>query len=347
MARLNLSQPSAAVFTIHEEVAENGAAGHKSSNKARRAKYSGSDRSSDRSSNSNSNSDDSTRHDETDKKPRSLARTKSRDEENENENDGGSLTVRFTSLKIKESANDGDEENRDAEPTPPRRKTKSRRPLGSTRANPLLLPLSSSSAKKERYSLTNLENFHPKSENWEDEDDAHAKPNRSSKGSDETKSKPSRGAARVGRSENIPAVEERSESGDGFESLDDFIISDDEDISYHDSEQDIKEENDEEEEEKEEIILMPKTPRRLFRGRRPAQAKHDNGEQHDSTTESESLATAKELPNTTLSKGKGIIPRFDLKRTLTAPKTQDTPVKKNRDTTMYADDVFQERRAEE
>lgn len=352
MARLNPSQPSSVVFTIHEdEPSKTGTAGSKQiKNKARRNRYPIKD------SGSESNSDDIPRRDVITKESGSRARTKSNAKEKTDER---ALADRFTALKIKDRDSAHDEENHDANAEPsttenspaPTRRTakKSRRPLGSTRANPLLLPLSSSSSKKERYSLTNLENFHPKSENWEDDDDARGQPRRSRKkesGLERTRLKASRKGGRDGRRGGSPESEDGSESGDEFDSLDDFIVSDNDEISYHDSADELEEM---EEEEEENIIPKQKTSRRLFRGRRPRQGenKRDSGEQHNNTaTKAKTVDTVNELlTTTTLSSEKELSSHLDLKPTSASPSGQDSPIKKTQHPIMD-DDVFQERRDE-
>ena len=349
MARLNPSQHSTVVFTIHEdEPSEKGTIGRKPS-KARRNTYPRND------SASESASDDIPRKDARAKQPRSSARSKLKSNAKNEENDDRALTDRFTCLKIKDRDSAHDEENRDADaeldatensPVVTRRMLKkNRRPLGSTRANPLLLPLSSSSSKKERYSLTNLENFHPKSENWEGEEDGYGQPGRSRKkasGFERTGSKASPKGGRAGRRDGTPGSEDESGSGDEFDSLDDFIVSDNDEISYHDSEDEL------DETEEEEIVVKPKTPRRLFRGKRPRQGqdKRDPGEQHNNaTTETKKLDVVSELlSNTTLSSEKEISSRLDLRPTSTSASSQDTPIKKKQHPTMDDNEVFPERR---
>ena len=352
MARLNPSQPSAVVFTIHEdEPSEHGTAGSKPSkkNKARRNRYLIND------TGSESNGDAIPRRDVKTKQPGSRARTKSNAKER---NDERALADRFTTLKINDREFAHDEENHDANAEPsttknspaPARRTvkKNRKPLGSTRANPLLLPLSSSSSKKERYSLTNLENFHPKSENWEDDDDARGQLRRSRKkdsGLEPTRVKASRKGGRDGRRGGSPESEDGSESENEFDSLDDFIVSDNDEISYHDSAGELDET---EEEEEEEIIPKQKTSRRLFRGRRPRQGedKRDSVEKHNNiATKAKALDIVNELSTTTtLSREKEFSSHLHLKPTSTSPSSQDTPIKKTQQSIMDGDDVFQERR---
>lgn len=69
------------------------------------------------------------------------------------------------------------------------------------------------------------------------------------------------------RREETESEGEESEDDNGFDSLDDFIVSDNEDISYHETSDD--ESLEEEQEEKQPTPSPPRTRKRLLRGRRP------------------------------------------------------------------------------
>ncbi|GLA05852.1 hypothetical protein AnigIFM60653_006368 [Aspergillus niger] len=69
------------------------------------------------------------------------------------------------------------------------------------------------------------------------------------------------------RREETESEAEESEENNGFDSMDDFIVSDNEEISYHETSDD--ESIEEEQEEKQPTPSPPRTRKRLLRGRRP------------------------------------------------------------------------------
>ncbi|KAL1956179.1 hypothetical protein VTO42DRAFT_7526 [Malbranchea cinnamomea] len=326
MARLNLSQSGATTFTIHEDGLAKRPMSRSKPLKARKNGY------------LPSTNDNGTGINDLHENAAKKDRPQSHDmaEATGNTRDQGSLAAQLTSLSLRESAEDDGVDNENAGPASsgPRRKAKGRRPLGLTRTNPLLLPLSSSSAKKERYSLTNVENFNPKNEALEKEEDAFNRPSRSYKRSLQKTTKLPDKIDQMGRedaTQSKTSDEEVDESEEEFDSLDDFIVSDD-DISYRDSEDEI-------EEDENEVILKPKTPRRLFRGRPPPSARRDAGTSSTNTIESQKSSTVNKLPTQQLD-DEGISSfSFSLKPTLICQDKQNTPVKKTLSTNMDDGDV--------
>ncbi|KAL2009819.1 hypothetical protein VTN00DRAFT_5626 [Thermoascus crustaceus] len=72
--------------------------------------------------------------------------------------------------------------------------------------------------------------------------------------------------------EETDEEEENESEDDGFDSLDDFIVSDNEEISYYDTSDALDDDDDDDDEEENEIKEpppQPKSRRRLIRGRRP------------------------------------------------------------------------------
>lgn len=147
-------------------------------------------------------------------------------------------------------------------PAPER--TRTRRPLGAVHTNSLRLPLSRT--LRERLPDQGCES--------EDSEDGpirrivRANPStdvddKSSRGVRETPRRATKGIRTHARRQSFPVEEEETaeESDDAFDSLDDFIVGDDEDISYYDTQ-------DESEEEDERLTKAP-SPRKLYRAITP------------------------------------------------------------------------------
>jgi hypothetical protein len=141
------------------------------------------------------------------------------------------------------------------------------RPLGSAKKNPLLVSLSSSSESGDRYSLENVENFRPKDESWGElpsvsKDISKRSPKKAAPNPSTLLNKNDEAETEVPIGPDAADDEDDAAgtSDDGFDSLEDFIVDDDADISYCEDSDAIVEDE-------EEVVVKPKSPkRRLFRG---------------------------------------------------------------------------------
>lgn len=167
------------------------------------------------------------------------------------------------------------------------KKKRTLRPLRVNRVNTQIQSRRVSTREVSRYNeyLSDDENMSAGSGDYEKENDEKGLFNET-KSSARRKSRLSELRRRSGRNSRMPSLstqylsegdgEDRSADDEEFDSLDDFIVGDDEDISYFES----AEENDEESED--EIIVKPKTPgRRLLRGRKPSSPRENSSTQNN------------------------------------------------------------------
>lgn len=235
------------------------------------------------------------------KKASTVINGNSSDEKSDGVVDDGAMSARFSSIRLNGQRQEvGSKKSRQQEKENTSgkedilsnsEKSKTRRALGSTQANPLLLPLPSTSAQKGRYSLENVENFRPKSASWREDEGNNLVSSSSSSKDGRRRGEPERTLSKSPRKTGTTARiekkrvsqfqlsdDENGVSGGESDSLDDFIVEDDEDISY------IQDSDEELEEDEEEPVVEPKTPRRLFKGTRPESARVGRADMGNNTT---------------------------------------------------------------
>ncbi|GKZ32719.1 hypothetical protein AbraIFM66950_002325 [Aspergillus brasiliensis] len=153
-------------------------------------------------------------------------------------------------------------------------------PLKLSQVNSLLLPLSQQSRNRPPRKSVGF-NYDKENDPIDDEaDEADESSGLSRNSSTASNRSPTRNTNREvqprGRSrtrymgyrrEDTESEAGESEDDNGFDSMDDFIVSDDEEISYHETSDD--ESLEEEQEEKQPTPSPPRTRKRLLRGRRP------------------------------------------------------------------------------
>ncbi|EAS36394.3 HMG box-containing protein [Coccidioides immitis RS] len=117
-----------------------------------------------------------------------------------------------------------------------------------------------------------------------------------------------------------------------FDSLDDFIVGDDENISYHESTDEIEESEDE-------IIVKPRTPaRRLFRGRRP-QNKENTTKNTNVETNTQDAPDASDIDDLAEILNKTKLSKPDLQPKLSFRKAHPVlPERKDQDSSKMSDD---------